>query len=203
MGLQSSLFGEPPLQPSLSQWHTPPWLARKVAQWVPRGARVLEPSCGGGALIDGLLRAKHQPVSIHAMEIDPAWCEVAHDRFPGVEVVCGDFLTCALAADAFDAVVMNPPFEGDAHLRFVLRALELAPVVVAVVPASFEFGQARDEALWRTRGVVTRRARCPARVDYGGDQSGKFDTVALKVERRAGARFPGELMTVREEVWAP
>ena len=202
---QANLFGEPQLDASKSQWFTPAWLARRLAGWVPRWARVLEPSCGGGALITGLLRAGHQPSLILANDLDPAWAQHCEERFPGLLVLRGDFVVSGseLKAADLDVVLMNPPFEANAHMHFVLRALELAPVVIGVFPVSFEFGKERDRLLWSTRGVVTQRARLPERVDYGGDQSPSFDSVVLQIERREAPRAPGDVHLVREEVWCP
>lgn len=203
--MQASLFGEPELKPALSQWFTPPWLARKLATWVPRGARVLEPSCGRGSLIGGLLAAGHSPECIAACDVDPDWVEHTCSRYPLVAISCHDFLSPIpfYASNSFEVVEMNPPFEEEGHLRFVLRGLELAPAVVGVFPVSFEFGRERDRALWASAGVVTRRARLPARVDYGGDQSPSFDSVALRIERRDRHRMPREVRQVLEEVWLP
>jgi predicted RNA methylase len=199
--VQAHLFGEPELKPSLSQWFTPPWLARRLAEWVPRGVRVLEPSCGGGALIEGLLRAGHSTFDVCACEIDPEQAKWTAHRFPNLPVQTGDFLALPYVADQFACVLMNPPFEENGHLRFVLRALELAPVVVGIFPVSFEFSAQRDRELWIPRGVVTRRARLPERVDYGGTQSPSFDSVALRIERRFAPRARHDRQLVVEEVW--
>ena len=202
--MQESLFGEPPLNAALSQWFTPPWMARRLAGWVPRGARILEPSCGRGSLIGGLLRAGHSPTNITGVDIDPAWAEQCKVDYPNVLVLCGDFLDerfQPLWRDAFDYIVMNPPFEDNTHMRFIARALELAPVVVGIFPVSIHFGRARDRELWAQQALVTRRALLPDRVDYGGDESPKFDTVALRIERRLAQRRAGEVLTLAEEVW--
>jgi len=183
-----------------SQWQTPPWLARRVAEWMPRGQRILEPSCGAGNLLDALLRARHRPADLLGIEKDPAFAAHASERFQSaVTIVCGDFLT--LPPPRADTVLMNPPFESNQHMHFVARALELACVVVAIVPASFEFGGERDRELWAKQGRVVRRARLPERVRYGGDQSPKFDTVVLKIQRRAELRREDEVSHVAEEVW--
>jgi predicted RNA methylase len=198
---QLSIFGEPELKAELSQWHSPPWLCRRVAEWVQLGSRVLEPCCGGGNIIDALLRAGHAPQDVVGNEVDEAWHAHCVRRFDdAVKVYCEDFFSCA-SLGSFDVVPMNPPFEDEQHTAFVKRALELAPIVIAIVPASFEFGQARDRELWATRAVVTRKAKMPARVDFGGDTSGKGDTVCLKIERREQARQPGEIINVATEVW--
>lgn len=201
--MQHSLFGEPEVHPTLSQWFTPPWLARRLAAWVPRGARILEPSCGRGSLLAALLRTGHGPENLAGIELDPKWAAFARDDLRPVPIVHGDFLTLPYVPDSIDVVVMNPPFEDNAHLRFVLHALELAPVVVGVFPVSFEFSRERDRSLWASHGVVTRRARLPERVDYGGDQSPSFDSVALRIERRDRHRAHNEARQVLEEVWLP
>jgi predicted RNA methylase len=198
--MQANLFGEPERKPSLSQWFTPPWLARRLATWVPRGVSVLEPSCGDGALVEGFLRAGHAPADITGIELDLEQAARCEERFP-IMVMRGDFFAIPWEADSFGCVLTNPPFEGNGHLRFVLRALELAPVVVGIFPVSFEFGVQRDRELWMPRGVVTRRARLPERVDYGGTQSPSFDSVALRIERRFAPRARHDRQLVVEEVW--
>lgn len=203
--MQANLFGEPQLKPALSQWHTPPWLAKRAAHWIPNGARVVEPSCGGGNLIQALMGLGHDPRLIVGVELDVEWADRCRARDPRLAVHAANFLDLDAWWDGqpFDAVLSNPPFEDELHTQFVIRALELAPIVVAIVPASFEFGQGRDSKLWASRGVVTRRARMPARVDFGGDSSGKGDTVCLRIERRTAPRLDGDVMNVREEVWLP
>jgi predicted RNA methylase len=198
--MQAHLFGEPELKPSLSQWFTPPFLAQRLAGWVPRGSRVLEPSCGGGALLEALLCAGHPAMDLAGIDLDPAWAAHCRERCPGVSIEVGDFLSMPFH-DLPSVVVMNPPFEDNGHLRFVVRALELAPVVVGIFPVSFEFSAQRDRELWIPRGVVTRRARLPERVDYGGTQSPSFDSVALRIERRFAPRARHDRQLVVEEVW--
>lgn len=200
--MQASLFGEPSLNAALSQWFTPPWLARRLAKWVPRGARILEPSCGSGNILAALLRAGHSPTNLTGIEIDPRHAEHARQALNlTVPVLDGDFLTMGFPPSTFDVIVGNFPFEANAHMHFTLRALQTAPVVIAVYPVSFEFGKERDRELWATKGLVTRRARLPERVDYGGDQSPSFDSVVLEIAARKHGRQDGEWLPVREEVW--
>lgn len=198
---QEDLFGEPARDPALSMWFTPAWLARQLSAWVPENARVLEPSCGVGNLIAPLYERGHDPALITGVELSAAHACYAFGRFvERVAIVRGDFLAMDLP-QRFDVALMNPPFEGNAHMRFVLRALEYAPVVVGIFPASFEFSGERDRELWASKAVVTDRARMPERVDYGGDQSPKFDSVALRITRRSKPREPGERLPVYEQVW--
>lgn len=205
--MQTTLFdSEPERDATKSQWFTPPWLARRLARWVSRRERfILEPSCGSGNLIAALL-ALDPSRSFVAIDVDARFVEHARTRFVGasVETRAGDFLRCPLhELPRFDAVVMNPPFEENAHMHFVARALQLAPVVYGVFPASFEYGKERDEQLWAPLGAVTHRARMPFRVDYGGDQSASFDSLALRITRRQERRRPDEQRPVYEEIWRP
>lgn len=201
---QVNLFGEPELSPALSQWHTPDWIARRLAAWVPMGARVLEPSCGAGNLIAALLSV-NASARITAVELDPAWAQHCRERFAGL-VQAGRIVVrnACFKSDSwgrFDVVLMNPPFEGGLHAEFLNLALDYAPVVLAILPVAIEFGEERDRVFWARKGRVTRRARLPERVKYGGDSQASFETVALRVERRADLRAPGELSAVIEEVW--
>lgn len=202
------LFGTPAPDAAQSQWMTPPWLARKVVHWVQQGVRVLEPSCGSGNLLDALFRARHRPENVLAIERDHRWADYTYQRFgEHVDILIGDFLEdertrSACASFRPDVVLMNPPFEANAHMRFVLRALEIAPVVVGVFPMSISFSRERDQRLWSQHGRVMRRALLPDRVQYGGDQSPSFDSVALKIGARAVPRRSNELHFVTEEVWA-
>lgn len=203
---QGTLFGEPERRPELSQYFTPPWIARRLAAWVPTSWRVVEPSCGGGNLIAALLENTHEPSLIIGVELDPQWAQHTTNRFDGaVPVLCADFLgpDCSnyLAMwQPIDCVVCNPPFEKNLHSAFVERALERAPVVIGIFPSSIEFGLERHNSLW-SKAQVTRRARLPQRVSYGGNFAASFDTVALQIQRRRWPREPDERIAVEEEVW--
>lgn len=201
--MQADLFGEPARDPALSQWFTPMWLARRLASWLPSVAKILEPACGTGNLIAPLWEGGYGGNLLTGIELSAEHACYATNRFKGqVQIIRGDFLAMELP-QRFDLVLMNPPFEGNAHMRFVARALEYAPVVIGIFPASFEFGAERDRELWATKAVVSNRARLPERVDYGGDQSPSFDSVALRITRRSKPREPGERLAVYEEVWRP
>jgi 16S rRNA G966 N2-methylase RsmD len=201
------LFGMPACDPEKSQWFTPSWLARRAAEWLSPGMRVIEPSCGSGNLLEALYRNRHQAQDLLAIDIDHRWAEYAYARFDQADnVLIGNFLTdprTRLVCETFrpDAVFMNPPYEDNLHTQFVLRALELAPIVVGIFPVNFEFTQDRDRLLWATKGYVVRRARMPARVNFGGTGSAQSDTVVLKIKRRTAPRKARELLFVTEETW--
>lgn len=198
---QVNLFGEPEFDVALSQWHTPMWLARQLAAWVPPTAYVLEPSAGAGNLIQALLERGHYPARIVAIELDEAWAEHCRARFDGaVQVWRADFLSDMFGR--FDVCLMNPPFEDGQHGRFIEHALDHhTGTVVGIFPAAVEFGEERDRTVWARKARVVRRARLPERVKYGGDNQAKFDTIALSLRRRLEHRLPGEISAVVEEVW--
>lgn len=198
----TDLFGEPTRDPEQSQLFTPMWLARRMVTWIRRDARVLEPACGTGNLLAALVEAGHRPELLAGIERDARMVDFARERLPGVDVRCSDFFDLGLADAPADVVLMNPPYEENAHLRFVLRALRIAPVVIALVPADFEFTQARDAELWAARGVVRRRAILPERVRFAGE-GGQNEHVALLIARRMQARRYGEERLVCEETWRP
>lgn len=212
---QLSLLGEPALNAELSQLFTPMWLARKAVGWLPAGAAVIEPSFGSGNLIAAATEAGHRCVGC---ELDPAWVEYARNRFAdrkiysdrfggALPLLTGNFLTMGsalrelVATHQITAGITNPPYENNLHMAFVLELLKVVPVVVGVFPVAFRFSQERDSQLWARYGRVTHCALLPERVDFGGDTSGKFDAVVLRIERRQMFRPVGEQNAVIEEVW--
>lgn len=201
MTAQVHMFGEPPMRAESSQWFTPMSIARRMAAWVAPHQRVLEPACGSGNLIAALLERGHDPALITGVELDPAWADHARDRFDRkVDISCADFITRETTLE-FDVCLMNPPFENAAHAMFVERALELVPHVIGLFPSSIEYGEDRDAVLWQKLAMVTRRARLPGRVKYGGAFSASFDSCVLKIGRRATVRSPEQTAVVVEEVW--
>lgn len=200
---QASLFGEPPLRAEASQWHTPAWLAKRLAAWVLPKARVIEPSAGAGNLIAPLIERGHDPKLITAIELDQAWADHCRIRFGHkVHVLNEDFLQYSPAPNVFNVALGNFPFEDGLHARFIAHALELAPIVIGIFPVSVEFGGQRDRELWSQKARVVCRARMPERVKYGGDQSASFDSIALKIVRREeGPRRADEIAYVAEECW--
>jgi adenine-specific DNA methylase len=90
-------------------YYTPPALAEFVAGWAcTPGARVLEPSCGDGAI----LRFVPADAEATGVEYFAAEAAAARQAAPHAEVVGADFFDWAddSQAGAWDAVVGNPPF---------------------------------------------------------------------------------------------
>lgn len=180
-----------------------------MAGWVPREARVLEPCCGQGDLIEGLLDRGHPFHLIHAIEIDAGLMQYVRQRYAGrltphdPAFRTGDFFALTRTAHAlYDVVLMNPVYEHNLALEFVRRALELAPMVVGLFPSDFLFTQERDARLWATHAFVLRRANLPVRVRFIG-QGGQHEHVVLEIHRRHHVRSAGEVRHIHEETWRP
>ena len=80
-----------------------------------KGSRLLDPGCGHGAFIEGVLRwcRRHNAPSpeIVGIELDPEKIRAAKNRLqgkPSITLIHGDFLTTEL--DTFDYIVGNPPY---------------------------------------------------------------------------------------------
>lgn len=104
----------------LSAFYTPPSTAASLAQWVVRDGneRVLEPSFGGGALIEAAFARSVElngrpSVSIVGVDIDKAAVEgIERRRIEGSLSIChADFLeTLPHSLGKCDAILSNPPF---------------------------------------------------------------------------------------------
>ena len=101
-----------------------------------RGKRVLEPSCGDGAILEGLRAAGAIPFGI---EVDQTRASKAREK--GFNVLIGNFLEQPARPD-FDAVVMNPPFYGRhyaKHVRHALKWIKPGGVLVSILPATARY----------------------------------------------------------------
>lgn len=195
---------EPAYVPDLGQYHTPPKLAWKMAtEFYPllHGAVVLEPSAGGGALVQAALRVGAEHVV--ACEIDPAWCRKLRERFAGqpVTVIEGDFL----ALDPSDerlfpkgrnwmrASLSNPPYNDGFDTNFLAALLhhgswwyERSSVGkemrhVSLLNNSALAGIERYERVWSKARLLGVRHLCrrPAFGAEEGWQTGSKDMVVL------------------------
>ncbi|MDQ2837397.1 MAG: class I SAM-dependent methyltransferase [Actinomycetota bacterium] len=92
-------------------YYTPEPIGRFVAGWVAEaGRRLLEPSCGDGAILQHLVAAAGRR-SVTAIELFPAEAAKAGTSI-GVTVVCADFFSWFTADrhGSFDGVAGNPPY---------------------------------------------------------------------------------------------
>lgn len=100
--------------------------------------RFLEPSAGTGAIAQRL-RTAYPNATIDTIEIDPVNIRILQSQ--GFTPVSKDFLTYATDCQ-YDAVVMNPPFNGNEYVRHIEKATKLISdqgVVVTIAPASVSF----------------------------------------------------------------
>jgi predicted RNA methylase len=124
----------------LQAFYTPIHIAELVidAADIASHMRVLEPSCGDGALVGEIPGG----CATVAIDIDPqAVAAVDALNYARVETFCGDFLTLPSLPD-YDRVVMNPPFTGQQDAKHVLHALRfLRPGgrLVAIMASSVTF----------------------------------------------------------------
>ncbi len=129
---------------SLDDFPTPPWATRALLEFLKQIGHPLdvqhawEPACNRG-----------QMARVLGEEFDQVWATDVHDY--GYEGMSGlvDFLMPDLEPPVgIDWIITNPPFR--LGPQFILRALELAEVGVAVlVRTSFDEGAARYEELFR------------------------------------------------------
>lgn len=103
------------------------------------GKRVLEPSCGEGAIMEGLVRAGANADDMLGIEVDLG--RVMKSRRKRFDVLHANFLEVA-TPKLFDMVVMNPPFYGQHYAKHVRHAWSLlAPggTLVAILPATARY----------------------------------------------------------------
>lgn len=190
---QATLFGEPSKDRAASQWFTPAWLAKRLVAWCgsPSVSRVLEPSAGGGALVDAV-RDRWPFAIVDAYETDPRWADVLRARPdtwrcepPAVRVHKADFLALPPPVEPFDLAVMNPPFEGGHDLAFLRHAMRCSRRVVSICRLCFIANQgtrrAVAEAGWAWVGIASLGR---VRFDGDGDTSPLSDFAAIKLTSR-------------------
>lgn len=194
-------------KPELSQWYTPPELAKRIVEFADDSAGfspeyVLEPSAGRGALCSAIMdRWPH--VMLTAVDIDQenarelrrklgSWAHVAAGNF--LEIEPTDF------GHDFDLVVMNPPFEGWQAESHIMHALNFAGRVVAHCPLTTLAGVDRRVCLW-SRVELDRLAICATRPRYGGPVkgSGATDMCTISIRKSGGLHAPA--YTTQIEIW--
>lgn len=125
-----------------------------------RGARVLEPSCGDGRIMDA---ARAAGADCYGVEVDAGRSQEA--RAKGHSVMTANFLTVAPGhwpawkqLRDLDFVLMNPPFYGRhyaKHVRHALHFLKPGGVLKAILPATARYDHGLLDDLspsWRDLG---------------------------------------------------
>jgi predicted RNA methylase len=137
---------------------TPPAVVERVRALadIRMTMKVLEPSAGLGALIEGM-----NQVHILAVEKMPENAQWLRDHAMVETVLQADFLDVE-PDPVFDRVIMNPPFSKRQDIKHVMHALKfLKPGgrLVAVMPSSVNFRQ--DKLTADFRKLITHMERLP------------------------------------------
>jgi predicted RNA methylase len=210
-------FPEGDLMAQLDQFFTDPKLAARIGHWTmgaaqtadvvgrsghsPLGLRLLEPSAGGGSLVQGLLEAGFRPEQITAIEKDKRLVPTLVERFPGVRVIQADFMRWKPDC-RFDFAVMNPPYRGGQAEAHVFRALTMADRVVPLVLSSFTFTADRYRKVWANARARRRAHQVNRPKFHGPDCNGhtaQYDYQVIDLENHK--REPGQVDHVLEEFW--
>lgn len=103
-------------------YYTPEPVARFLAEWVATaGPRLLEPSCGNGAILSHL----PDSAAITAIELEAVEAVKARQAAPAANVIERDFFAWFSAAElgCWDGVIGNPPFIRFQHWTEPTRSL--------------------------------------------------------------------------------
>ena len=88
------------------------------------GNRILEPSAGTGAILDGLAQNGVDLHNVEAVELNYDLCAALQGKYPYVSQ--GDFLEYGTSAAAgFDRILMNPPFKNGIDIKHIEHAYSL------------------------------------------------------------------------------
>ena len=112
---------------------------------IRKGDKVLEPSCGDGAILDVLAESG---IYANGIEYDAGRANQA--RAKGHSVQIANFLECEPAHHC-DYVIMNPPFSGLHYLKHIDHAMKfLKPngVLIAILPANAWYKHKKIKGRW-------------------------------------------------------
>lgn len=148
----------PKPSPDLSQYNTPPKLAKALVRLVRpmlldarrRGyaLRVLEPSAGRGNLIRALRDVVGELAEVDAVELDPRWREdlVAAGA---TRVHIGSYLDRPAPARPYDLILSNPPFSKGEETEHLAKMLDETHRAAVLLPTRSKHGRKRHEAVWQ------------------------------------------------------
>lgn len=121
-------------------WTSPAVIEAMIdAMPIRGGDTILEPSCGDGRIMDGIVdhvRANRiADVRLTGIEYDAGRVEEAQRK--GHSVLRANFLNCG-GNPAFDLIFMNPPFAGRHYLKHIAQAIKMLKPggrLISVLPA--------------------------------------------------------------------
>lgn len=161
--------GPAPRAEALSQFFTPPWLAKKMVELAALGPleTVLEPAGGRGALVRAILDAGVEGVHVTVHEIDPRMVAELRAIEGNVDVVEGSYLDQAGDRGEYAVCLQNPPYENGLDGKFLAKACAEASTVVALVRANIFYGSTRFASVWSQYGKhLTAVRHIVARPDF-------------------------------------
>ncbi len=130
----------------LQYYPTPAAVVERVLDSLPlKGKYVLEPSCGCGRFLDGLV---DRGAMVYGVEYDEGRATIARSK--GHAVMQANFLEVQPVAK-FDQVVMNPPFYGKhyaKHVEHALKFLKEGGTLTAVLPATARYDHGLLKGQW-------------------------------------------------------
>lgn len=142
-------------------YNTPSWvtgllLREVIGEGVLARKTVLDPGAGEGAILVEVLRREPRAV-VRGIEIQPADVCVPHPDVSRV-IERASFLAASVAP--VDVVIMNPPFS--LALEFTTKALEVAPVVYALLRHGFTRSAARWDFIEKHLACVNMLPQRPS-----------------------------------------
>lgn len=190
MNDQLKLLDEPDYDLQLSQWFTPPELAKKiVSEWLDlfAGRNVVEPSCGRGDLlfvVEGVAR------SVLAVEIDEGWCDRLRaecEELQHVRVLNSDWFQVArqCALDEYDIGLQNTPFEDEQDVAWLVSVLEKLGETVAVLRLDALATIVRHRKVW-SKYHLRRLAILPRRPAFSGQPGAHADFCVTYITSEPG-----------------
>lgn len=105
---------------------TPDWLAQEIARLkfnntvLPK--RVLEPSCGDGAIVKYLVEKRYEHIT--AIELNKDKLNIVKENYPNVNCIHGDFLNIEFN-EKFHAIFAMPPFKENIDLKHIMKMYDL------------------------------------------------------------------------------
>ncbi len=185
---------------ALSQWFTPPDIARRLVWWAgPVAAdRILEPSAGEGAIVRAIREARAAAV-IDAVEIDPRFAaELRGIGDPALVVTEGDYLTRPPPMQRYPLSVINTPYEGGVDGLFLEKVMRESDRIIALVRLAALEGGERYRRVWslvhqgidgwRMPGLAIFATRPVFDGPQERDEGGKTGFIAVKLSRVDGSR---------------
>ncbi len=188
----------PEPDPALSQWLTPPALARELVGLAApllndarrRGfpLRVIEPSAGRGNLVRAVLE-RCPGALVDAVEIDPRW-QADLESLPINVSIC-DYLARPAPPALYHLSVSNVPFDDGDEVDHIAKLLDECERALALLPARSLHGRGRYERVWRRfdpRNAsrdwwIRQKKHSIARPNFG--RTGGSDEIVLLDLRRA------------------